>query len=69
MTAIPGGRYGAAPDLTRRFRIAKTPSVPWDEVKCRHFALISLTRGDSRPAAILQRALRYSFSVVPSNSR
>ena len=69
MTPVPLGRHGAAPDLTRRFRIARTPAILGNDVTCRHSGLISLMRRDSHPAAMLQRALRHSFWMVPSNSR
>jgi hypothetical protein len=69
MTPIRLGHFGAALEPTRRFRIAKSPAVPWDEVTWRHFGSISIIRRDSHSAAIRQRALRHSFYIVPSNLR
>jgi hypothetical protein len=69
MTSAFLGRHGAAPELTRRFRIAKSHTIPLDGVTCRQSGPISLIRRDSHPVAIPQRALRHSFYMVPSNSR
>jgi hypothetical protein len=69
MTPVLLGRHGPTPELTRRFRIAKSRAIPLDGVRCRQSGAISLVGRDSHPAAILQRALRHSFYTVPSNSR
>ena len=68
-----GAVYAVAPEATVSFRYrpgaARTPAVPWNGITCRDSVLISLTRQDSHPAAMLQRALRHRSYMVPSNSR